>query len=285
MKTTLFLFLTFLLSPVFAASPVWLVEHGDNQLFLAGTVHVLRPADYPLPAAFDEAYSQSQILVFETDIKKSQGAAFRNELMQAITLPENKTLLDILSKSTLAELDTFLQARQLSLNQFLRFKPSMVAMTLTLLELKKIGVDENGVDQFYFKIAGWDGKTTLALESLQQQIEFLANMGEGLEDLLIKQTMEDVKTLQSQFSDMISSWRAGDTKQLEALFIEPMRQDFAPVYQQLLVDRNLNWIPQIVEYLKTQQTEMVLVGSAHLLGEDGLLHLLKEQGYKISQLD
>jgi len=52
-----------------------------------------------------------------------------------------------------------------------------------------------------------------------------------------------------------------------------------------LVQRNLNWLPQIMDYLKTPETEMVLVGSAHLLGKDGLIKLLKQAGLKITQLD
>ena len=55
MKLTFFAFI-FITQSVFAASPVWLVESGQNRLFLAGTIHVLRASDYPLPEAFETAY-------------------------------------------------------------------------------------------------------------------------------------------------------------------------------------------------------------------------------------
>lgn len=285
LKTIFFVFLALFLKPVLAASPVWLVESGQNHLYLAGTVHVLRNSDYPLPKAFETAYADSQVLTFETDISKSQDMNFQSKLIQAVTLPGQTTLQDVLKPQTLHELNTFLETSPIQLSHLIKFKPSMVAMTLTLVELKKLGVGDHGVDQYYFNKATQDGKTTLALETLQQQIDFLANMGKGVEDLMIKQTLEDIKTLQTQFSQMISSWRTGDLNQLEALFVEPMKQDFEPVYQQLLVNRNRAWMPQISEYLKTKKTEMVLVGSAHLLGEDGLLYLLQKQGYRVTQLD
>ena len=284
MKLTFFAFI-FITQPVFAASPVWLVESGQNRLFLAGTIHVLRASDYPLPEAFETAYKQSQVLAFETDIGETASPAFQLQLMQAVTLGPEQTLQDFLSPQTYAKLETHFNANKLSIKQFARFKPSMVAMTLTLLELKKLGAGERGVDQDYFDKAQRDNKKAIALETLQQQINFIANMGKGQEDLMIQQTLEDIDSLSIQFPSMVKSWRKGDIKQLEELFVKPMKEEFETLYQELLVQRNLNWLPQIFDYMKTPQTEMVLVGSAHLIGEDGLIKHLKQAGYQVTQLN
>ena len=274
-----------LLQPAFASSPVWLVESAQNQIFLAGTIHVLRASDHPLPTAFETAYGQSQILTFETDIGETKSPAFQQQVIQAVTLGQNQTLQDLLSPQTQKELNAYFLKNNINLEQFSRFKPSMIAMTLTLIELRKLGAGSHGVDQYYFDKAIKDQKKILALESLQHQIDFLAHMGEGQEDLMIQQTLKDIDTLSSQFPLMISSWKKGDIKQLETLFVEPMQKEFDAVYQQLLVQRNAAWMPQIIKYLKTAEIEMVLVGAAHLVGSDGLITQLKQAGYKITQLD
>ncbi len=280
-----FLLAYFLLQPAFASSPVWLVESAQNHLFLAGTIHVLRASDQPLPAAFETAYEQSQMLAFETDIGEIQSPAFQQQLVRAVTLDQHQTLQDLLTPETRKRLHTYFLKNNINLEQFSRFKPSMIAITLTLMELKKLGAGSHGVDQYYFDRAKDDQKKILALESPQQQIDFLAHMGEGQEDLMIQQTLKDIDSLSSQFPEMISSWRKGDSKQLESLFVEPMQKEFDAVYQQLLVQRNAAWIPQIINYLKTSETEMVLIGAAHLVGSDGLITQLKQAGYKITQLD
>lgn len=280
------LLIVFALSlPLQAASPVWLVESGHNKLYLAGTVHLLRASDYPLPDALKRAYVESQTLAFETNIDQTSDARYVQQVMQAVTLPQGTTLKDKLSTQTLSQLEDYLLKNQLQLNHFNAFKPSMVAMSLSLLELKKLGAGAYGVDRFYFNMAKTDGKKTLALESVQQQLQFLSDMGEGLEDLMIQQTLEDIKTLPSQFNAMIASWRQGDIDRIEQLFVEPMREQFNAIYQQLLVERNLDWLPQLIKYLDSAETEMVLVGIAHLIGKDGLLNLLKLAGYRITQLD
>jgi len=51
-----------------ADSSVWKITSGENTVYLGGTVHLLRPSDYPLPEEYEQAYQESAVLVFETDI-------------------------------------------------------------------------------------------------------------------------------------------------------------------------------------------------------------------------
>ncbi len=273
------------LQPLSADSPVWKIDSAQGSLYLAGTIHILRASDYPLPSAFDRAYAESELLAFETDIMAAQRPDFSRQVKQVMTLPAGTSLQQLLKPETLQRLQSYLEANQMSLQQFARMKPAMIAITLTLRELIKLGAGIHGVDQFYFVKAISDGKKIHALETSQQQLEFLGRMGEGQENLFMQQSLDDIEQLQTLFNDMVSSWRKGDSEQLQALFVDPMREKFEPIYQQLLVQRNNNWMPQIIDMLNTPQTEMVLVGSAHLLGEDGLLQLLEQQGYKVVQLD
>ncbi|MFQ3190047.1 MAG: hypothetical protein ACI936_001177 [Paraglaciecola sp.] len=56
------------------------------------------------------------------------------------------------------------------------------------------------------------------------------------------------------------------------------------MYQDLLVTRNINWLPKIVNMLSDQPIEFVLVGALHLAGPDSVLAKLKAKGYKIKKL-
>lgn len=279
-----FLLLSFL-QYVEAASPVWQIQNGKNTTYLAGTVHILRKSDYPLPAAFERAYQQSKILTFEVDIAQSQGPEFNRAMLQSSLLPQGQTLQGLLTAETYQQLLDYLKHNNLSIEQFKGLKPSMLAITLTMLELQKLGAGDQGVDEHYFSKATIDAKTIEALESIQQQIDFISTMGQGMEDEMIRQTLDEIATLQNEFGEMVQSWRQGNREKLEDLFVKPMRDDFEPMYQQLLVQRNQNWMPRIRQYLQTPETEMILVGSAHLLGPDGLLQQLEKAGYRISQLD
>ena len=106
-----------LLKPALADSPVWLIESGDNQLYLAGTIHVLRADDYPLPEAFNRAYSRSSSLAFETDLNNSRNASFSQQLVKMMSLSEGKRLEQLLSEQTLLRLKKYLRDNRLNYEQ------------------------------------------------------------------------------------------------------------------------------------------------------------------------
>jgi uncharacterized protein YbaP (TraB family) len=51
-----------------------------------------------------------------------------------------------------------------------------------------------------------------------------------------------------------------------------------------LDDRNLNWIPQIKNFVKEQNT-FIAVGAGHLGGPNGVIRLLEKEGYVLTPVD
>ena len=52
----------------------------------------------------------------------------------------------------------------------------------------------------------------------------------------------------------------------------------------LLVGRNKNWIP-IMEKMMISKTTFFAVGAGHLGGKNGVIALLRKQGYKVTAVD
>lgn len=269
---------------VSAASPVWKVTKGDNVLYLAGTIHVLSRSDYPLPSAFHFAYQASESLVFETDIGQIQNPEIQQYFLSKMEYSDGSRLNQFLSEETYRELESQLTAAGMPVQNMMGFKPGFVGTTLTMLELQRLGMAEDGVDSFYFQKATSDGKAKGELESVQSQIDFIANMGVGNEDALIRHMLDEIKLIPELMADMKQSWRTGDTAGLETLLLDPLMKDYPEVYQSLLADRNYMWLPQIYDMLNNSETEFVLVGALHLIGKDGLLHQLKQKGYQLEQM-
>jgi len=63
-----------------------------------------------------------------------------------------------------------------------------------------------------------------------------------------------------------------------------MKVETPALYDSLLLQRNLKWVPQIDRMLQDANTEFVLVGVAHIVGKNGLLDLLSQKDYEINQL-
>ncbi len=270
--------------PAQADSPVWKVEKNGRQLFLAGSVHFLGDDDYPLPTAFEHAYSQSQTLVLETDIERMQSPEFAPAMMARLTYPAGDGLRQRLSNETWTALERYLATRGLAAAQLASFRPGLLSTTLLVVELQRLGAAGAGVDEHFDTRARADGRPRRYLESIDRQIELLADMGDGNEDAFVRYSLEDASRMGTLWRGMVSAWRIGDLAALQAIALEPMRRELPAVVEALLLERNREWLPQIETMLTDAPVEFVIVGALHLGGEGGLLEMLEAGGYRLQQL-
>ncbi len=281
--SALLLVLTLLPASLLAQSSVWKVSKGDQSLYLGGTCHLLRKSDYPLPAEFDLAYAASDTLVFEIDPAAAADPTFGMMLLGAATYTDGRSLKSVLSDDAYTALAEQGAESNLPVQVLNNMKPGMAVMMITIQELTKLGISEEGVDMHYAMQAKQDNKPILALETPEFQIDLLANMGEGYESELVLYSLKDLDKLEEFFDQLLLAWKDGNVTQLEKLFVDDMK-DYPQLYKDMLVDRNQNWIPKIEAYLQSPETEFILVGVGHAAGDDGLLALLKNKGYSVQQV-
>ena len=83
-----------------ADTSVWRVSSGSNSLYLGGTVHLLRPSDYPLPGEYEEAYLDSEELYFETDIvAMTSDMGVQARMLQRLMYQDERSLKTVLSEA------------------------------------------------------------------------------------------------------------------------------------------------------------------------------------------
>jgi len=267
-----------------AESSVWKVSKGENALYLGGTSHLLRPADFPLPPEFDEAYAAASAVYFETDIKRSMSAEMQQIVQQRGMLPEGRTLESVLSPRAWKRVQTYCAQRGLPLGQFAKLRPWLFLTMIGIMEIQKLGVTQEGVDMHFFQRATADQKTIGELESFEHHIDYITNLAAGHESEMIEQSLDDLAALPKDLDDLLSGWRKGDLAPLDKLMHEEMRAKYPAIYSTLLVERNNNWLPVIERLVATPETEFVLAGIGHMVGPDGLLAQLQKRGYAIEQI-
>jgi len=157
-------------------------------------------------------------------------------------------------------------------------------MMLTVQELTKIGVTQEGVDMVFAKRAKADGKPVHSLETVAFQIDMITSIGEGMEDEFVLYGLRDLHQIEKFFGELIRAWREGDNEALERLFVDDMRQ-YPEVYEALLAERNRAWMKDLKKKLASPGVELVLVGAGHLVGPDGLLRSFEKTGCEVRMLD
>ncbi len=264
-------------------SSVFLVSDGDSELYLAGTVHLLRPSDYPLPEPYRRAYENAGQLYFETDLGQMTDMSMQASMMQELTYQDGRTLEDVLNDEAWQALNDYADEAGVPLAMMRNFKPGLLVSTLSVMEFQRLGFTPQGIDMYFHTRATGEGKEVGRLEELEEQIELLAGMGEGHESEFILYSLEDFQRAAESIEAIVRHWRNGNMDALHRLFVEPMREQSATLYEELLVARNRDWLPTIESLLDGNEPAMVLVGVAHLVGEDGLLEMLEDQGYTVTR--
>ncbi len=265
-------------------SSVWKVTKGDDHIFVGGTVHILPVSEFPLPAQFTTAYSQSDAVVFEAKLPDPTNMKAQQAMMQAMSFEAGKSLKDVLSEQTYQALGQYFASLGGNIDQLAGLKPGLIMTMILATEAQRARMAGEGVDSYFMQLADKDAKPAEFLESMDFQIQLLANMGQGEEDNFMKQTLADIPNFKTNLEKLISAWRKGDEVTLNKLVIEKTKEQSPAMFQSVFVERNQNWVPKIEQMFGDEDTEFVLVGVGHLIGEKNVLSLLEAKGYQVTRL-
>ena len=263
---------------------LWKVQGDSNVVYLLGSIHLLRESDYPLPQVMDSAFTNSQIAVFEMDIDKANDPAASLALLSKATLPEGKTLHDVLPEKVYNSFSNHVQEVGMSMMMFDSMKPGMAIMMLDAMELVKLGANpEYGEDEHFFKLAKDSGRKIVALETLDFQLGLMLSFEGQDEELYLEKSLDEMDNEKKEYNEMVTAWKTGNAAALEKMLNE-MRTDAPAVFKKLVSDRTASWVPKMDELLHGSQNAIVIVGAGHLVGPDGMVELLTKQGFKVTQL-
>ena len=265
-----------------AKSFLWRVQSGERVLYLAGSVHALSADVYPLNPAFERAFAASDTLVEELNLEQGDVATLGPVLLAKGMYQDGRTFDSVVSKETLA-----LVAQRLKpplVPALIRpMKPWMVMLMLTAMQVQQAGLDANlGLDRYFFDKAKAAGKTIIGLETAESQIDRFDTMPESLQEQMLRNALEELDSQQAELTAILAAWQRGDAEALDRTLLSAFKK-YPAAYQSLIVERNNNWMPQIEQCLTRATPCLVVVGAAHLVGEDGLLSLLQRKGYTVEQ--
>lgn len=265
----------------FAKTSVFEVSKGKHSFCLAGSIHLLRKQDYPLPKPYTECFNSHSVVVFEVDLSGNKKRELSEKANALIQHSDGKTLKDDLSAPVFKRLDEFLNAQFGQSKRFQSLTPQGIYTVLSMLKFQLSGATETGVDDYLMTLAEKQNKKIEQLESIEFQVQLLASLGKGKENLVITGILDSWDEVEPEL--FFTWWRTGELEKLRA-YMEESSSEFDALNQQLLVDRNKSWMPSIMEKTKENSDYFIVVGAAHLTGKQGLLALLTQQGYQIKQL-
>jgi uncharacterized protein YbaP (TraB family) len=266
-----------------ALHALWELHGKHNTVYLMGSIHVLRPSDYPLAPAMLKAYGDAKALFMEIDLNEIDSIKMQTELMASARLPEGKTLPAIMGDQRYKRAQALAQEVGVDIGIFDAFAPWFVAEAISQLQLQQLGFQpKSGVEMFFLDKARTDGKSVAGLETIHDQIALFDGLSmDSQADYLIS-SLEEAHDLPKDVGAMVHAWADGNTQ----WFADQLKSEIGrdPVlYQSVLVARNRKWVPKIEALLNDDRNYLVIVGTGHLVGQGSVIDLLKKDGIEAAQ--
>jgi uncharacterized protein len=264
---------------------LWKVSDKDNALYLLGSFHLLKADDYPLSSDVEQAFAESEKVVFEVPPSDLMDPATAQKLQTVAGYGDERKLSTVLPAEVREKLGLMLGADRIV--TFDAFEPWFINLSLLMGVSQQMGFQaDQGLDQHLMQRAAAANKPTAGLESIDEQLRILDStpMNEqiaGLQDFLDNPT-----EVPEMLREMHDAWRNADIDRLNALANDEMRNKTPETYRLINVERNDAWLPQLQQMLdKSKRGDtMVVVGAMHLLGSDGVVEKLRAKGYKVERI-
>lgn len=265
-------------------NPLWVIENGNSKTYLLATIQLMSAKSYPLSDAIEKAYSESEVVVFEADMRAINREDAQIRLTQGGTYSAGGSLKDNVQPSTYARFEKRCEAAGLPARQMDRFKPWFCGVTVTMLEIRKLGFDlQYGPDQYFYSRARKDGKESAYFESIDEHFRVFIGLPKKDDEQLLLQTMDALDLIKRDAAVILKQWQTGDGDGLTLKMLDSFKKRPA-LRQRLLSERNRKWAQQIEVRMKGGKTTLIVVGAAHALGDEGLIELLKKSGHSLRQL-
>ncbi len=272
-----------------AAPPTPLLWKADGQagtVYLLGSFHLLKADDYPLHPQVEMAYAQAGHVVFEIDPAEMTAPETVAAIQKLARFDDGRTLRQVISKDTADKLQAFMGGSEAAMAGSDAFKPWFMGMNLAVGAMASIGLNPQlGLDQHFMQRAAKDGKAVSGLETALDQLGAMDKAPLEEQEQMLAEALAPAADMRERIFEMHDIWRAGDDARLEELVNSDMAEKTPQMYELLNRDRNLKWLPQVQVMLGEKQTRLVIVGAMHLIGEDGLVELLRARGVKVERVD
>jgi uncharacterized protein len=262
---------------------LWELHGKHNTVYILGSIHVLRPSDYPLAPAVLNAYGNAKSILMEVNLAEIDLQGMQTELLASARLPEGKTLQGIMGDARYQRAQVLAREVGVDLGIFDAFAPWFAAEAISQLQLQQLGFQpQSGVEMFFLERARTDGKSVAGLETVHDQIALFNALSMDEQADYLVSSLEEAHDLPKEVGAMVHAWASGDIQWFADELKSEIGRDPA-LYDSVLVARNRKWVPKIEALLNDDKNYLVIVGTAHLVGQGSVIALLKKDGIAAAQ--
>lgn len=280
---TLFAAIAFSASAALADPALVRISDDDTTVWVFGTFHILPPEAEWRTAEVDDALADADAVYMEADVWSGGPQQMMGLVQQHGLMPPGEPLSSTMTGEEWQSVAAFSQSLGIPAQNLQPLRPWFAAITLAAQAAVSQGYDPNsGVDAQLYNELSTEGRELRFFETAEQQIRFLADLPMDIQTNLLVETALQGQSMPDQFDLMLAAWLVGDLEQIDAIGNAPLKEYSPETFAALMINRNREWAAELTELMHDEGVFFVAVGAAHLPGEEGVLALMEEQGFDVS---
>jgi uncharacterized protein YbaP (TraB family) len=201
-------------------------------------------------------------------------------LAETMHLPEGVDLASIIGQERFESVATALSAFGVPRSQVAKMKPWAAMITLS------VPAPETGffMDFSLALRASGNGVKVIGLETLDEQLAFMENMPLEHQLSMLEQAVQDIDQVQNIHDQMVETYLMSNLLLLQEETQKQLAELGDAAMDYFLIEgitvRNQRMLNSLLKALEAG-TVFTAVGALHLPGEQGLISLLRKQGYQL----
>jgi uncharacterized protein YbaP (TraB family) len=246
--------------------------------YLYGTIHLMCPDEIKVSDTLRARFYQTKKLFLEI---KLDDPSVMLKMMQQMKMKNDTTLQQLL---TVAEYDSvevqFKKLTGMSLSMMNNMKPELLQSLIYPSLLGCKGAE--AWEQKFQQLAKANNMEINGLEDVNDQLKIFDEIPYKAQAEELAETLKNIDSAKQNFNTLLTLYKE---KNLNALCKMLNEDTELSQYDDILLNnRNKKWIPEIIKQAKLEPA-FFAVGAGHLGNANGLINLLKQEGYTVSPVN
>ena len=272
-------------------SLLWAISGNGLQdtSYLYGTIHLIGKNDFFLTEATKTAFDKSKKVTFEINMEDMMDLGKQMGLMMNAFMNDGQTLSNFLEAEKYQEVKAHFA--EMGMNDFMwqmmeRIKPMFLSIFGSMDLTGGGGLNTGEMMSYemeFMEMAQNKEKAIGGLETAEYQMSMFDSIPYKVQADMLYESIKVEKSSSDQLDEMVKLYKNQDLKGMMKMFAAD-EEGVGQYEDLLLVGRNKNWIP-VMQKMMTEQATFFAVGAGHLGGENGVVNLLKAEGFKLTPMN
>lgn len=260
----------------------WTLKTKSATIYMLGSIHVANQDLYPLNDIIEKGFAGSENLVLECNTDN----VVYSEIFEVVSYADTSSLREHVSPEVYEMISKQCEKNKISPDSYNKIKPWYTAILLMQIELRKGGYHSiYGIDNYFSSKAKALNKNILELETPAEQLSYFTYF-DSYSNEYIEYSFQNIDSTVRDAQLLLKAYAEGDDETINEL-INPKDEKYPEITyinSKIIDERNANMLKKIEEFISKGGNYFIIAGTAHFIGDKGIVKTLQNKGYKVNRV-